>query len=183
MADHPLYRCNEVAALRALGRLRDSHPAAESITDQLEAAVYRMRVSEEVLVQHSRWCNTSGSWAAGFEPARSAARAMYGFIPDRLTDGGASTESSRCLLAGYVERLNRPPETNGSSSDARSPTAIEIASGVEFDRADVSITPHRPRPSSERTPGVAATFTCPSCFLIRPVSQFGPDGICVDCRS
>ena len=105
-ADLPLLRCDEQRASLALDLLRSSHPRASSVVDALERAVQDRRVSEDTFVQHSRWCNTEGSWAAGVNPAREAALAMYGFVPERLKGGDGSTDAEmRRLLAEYRKRL------------------------------------------------------------------------------
>jgi hypothetical protein len=70
--------------------LRESMDAAASMADELEAAVDEGEVEEAVLARHSKWCHTGGSWSAGMEPARAAARAMYGTIPERLLDADGS---------------------------------------------------------------------------------------------
>ncbi len=105
-SDLPLRRLDGEAALRAIDRLRAAHLRADAIADRLERAVQRREIPEDALVQHSRWCNTGGSWAAGVEPAHDAARAMYGFVPERLTSGdGGSDRDMRHLLAEYARRL------------------------------------------------------------------------------
>lgn len=102
----PLNGCNPERASRAIDRLRASHPAAESIALQLEEAVIAGFVSDATLIQHSRWCNTGGSWSAGLDPARDAAFAMYGFVPDRLIEGtGEITPDGRRRLAEHKTRL------------------------------------------------------------------------------
>jgi hypothetical protein len=102
----PMTKCKSERAVRAIERLRAFHPQAQSVAEGLAEAVAAAAVSEETLIQHSRWCNTGGSWSAGLDPARDAAYAMYGFVPDRLIEGtGEITENSRRLLAEYVVRL------------------------------------------------------------------------------
>jgi hypothetical protein len=106
-ADLPLRHCDEERAVRAIDGLRAAHPAAAAIADRLEEAARTRRISTDVLTQHSRWCNTGGSWIAGVEPARDAALAMYGFVPGRLIAGdGRSDPSMLQLLAEYRRRLN-----------------------------------------------------------------------------
>ena len=102
----PISKCNSERALRAIERLRAAHPQAESVADHLAEAVAVAAVSAETLIQHSRWCNTGGSWSAGLDPARDAAYAMYGFVPGRLIEGnGEITDESRRLLGESVVRL------------------------------------------------------------------------------
>jgi len=102
----PMTKCNSERALRAIERLRGAHPEADSVAEHLAEAVAAAAVSETTLIQHSRWCNTGGSWSAGLDPARDAAYAMYGFVPDRLIERtGEITDESRRLLAEYVVRL------------------------------------------------------------------------------
>jgi hypothetical protein len=107
-ADLPLNRCDESTALRAVDRLRAAHPGADSMADRLEQAIRNRRIPEEVLVQHSRWCNTSGSWVSGVSAARASALAMYGFVPDRLIGGdGRSDAEMQGRLAEYRQRLSQ----------------------------------------------------------------------------
>jgi hypothetical protein len=51
--------------------------------------------------------NTGGSRRAGVEPARDAAWAMYGFVPERLeAEDGSHGPDSDHLLADYQRRLS-----------------------------------------------------------------------------
>src|SRR5437870_12777209 len=95
--DMPLLRCDEPAALRAIDRLRDAHPRT-TIADELERAVRTGRISEDAFKRHSRWCNTRGSYSAGVDPARDAALAMYGFVPDRLQGEDGVSEAAMLEL-------------------------------------------------------------------------------------
>lgn len=56
------------------------------MADELIAAIEVGFITEDVVARHSKWCNTGGSWAAGMDAARTAARAMYGTVPERLKD-------------------------------------------------------------------------------------------------
>ena len=97
---------DEQRARRAVARLRASHPRARSMADRLEEAIQARRVSEAAFIEHSRWCNTAGSWSAGIDPARDAARALYGFVPKRLIGGDGHTDDHmRALLDEYRQRL------------------------------------------------------------------------------
>lgn len=102
----PLARCNEEKALAAIRDLRASHPAAVSIAEQLTTAIAARAAPEPVFQQHSRWCNTGGSWSAGIEPAQRAARAMYGLVPERLIGRDGTIDARmRGLLIEYRQRL------------------------------------------------------------------------------
>jgi hypothetical protein len=102
----PLRHCDRERALRAIDQLRDAHSTAPSIASSLEAAVRDRSVSDDVLIQHSRWCNTGGSYSNGVPPAREAALAMYGFVPDRLkAEDGALSPEMESLLSEYKRRL------------------------------------------------------------------------------
>lgn len=94
-----LPRCDERTALLALSRLRESLAGAVSIADELERAVLARLISVDLLARHTKWCWTGGSWAAGMDPACGAARAMYGFVPERLLD------SENRPATGYGEKL------------------------------------------------------------------------------
>ena len=87
------------AALRAINRLRDSLEKAGSVAAELEVAIAKGHIATDLLARHSKWCNTGGSWAAGVDPACAAARAMYGFVPERLLD----SEDQR--VEGYAAKL------------------------------------------------------------------------------
>lgn len=101
-------KCNSERALRAIDRLRAAHPGAESVAKHLAEAVAAAAVSEATLIQHSRWCNTGGSWSAGLEHAHDAALAMYGLVPGRLIEGtGEITDECRQLLTEFVDRLRK----------------------------------------------------------------------------
>ena len=105
--DSPLHHCDEPRALEAIDRLRAAHSGAGPMADRLKASVRNRSVSDDVLVEHSRWCNTAGPWASGVEPARDAAMAMYGFVPERLMTGeGVVEPDMRELLAQYREQLS-----------------------------------------------------------------------------
>src|SRR4051794_11251449 len=109
--DLPLQRVDVERALRALDRLRAAHPRADVMADRLERAVTVRAIAPDVFVQHSRWCNTAGSWAAGVEPAHDAAEAMYGFIPERLVAGdGRPDAEMRQRLEEYERRFREKPE-------------------------------------------------------------------------
>jgi hypothetical protein len=104
-AEIRLLRCDEVGALAAIARLRDTG-RADSIAARLERAVRRRSISEDVLVQHSRWCHTGGSWGAGVDAAREAAKAMYQFVPRRLVDEeGKPYEYTTATLEAYRRQL------------------------------------------------------------------------------
>jgi hypothetical protein len=105
--DIPLWQhCDDESAFRGIDRLRAAHPRADPIADALVEAVRRHRIPEEDFTQHSRWCNTGGSWIAGRDPARATTRAMYGFVPERLVseDGRTEVEMTR-RLEDYRLRL------------------------------------------------------------------------------
>jgi hypothetical protein len=104
--DLALPTADEPHALRALAQLHTAHRGAEPVVRALEGAVRKRSVPEDVFIQHSRWCNTGGSWIAGVNAAREAALAMYGFVPERLKTGdGATDPEMRDLLLEYRRRL------------------------------------------------------------------------------
>ncbi len=90
------------AAIRAL----EGFERAVTMARELRRAVDQRSITDEVLKRHSRWCNTGGAWLPGREPARLAAEAMYGFVPDRLVDGaGVDLPDAPRLLEEYHRRL------------------------------------------------------------------------------
>jgi hypothetical protein len=126
--DLPLPRCDDQLAFRALDRLRAAHPRASVVADALERAVLDRNVPEGVFVQHSRWCSTADgatprdSWSAGVDPARDAAFAIYGFVPDRLASGdGACSRHAwfrdRPRVRGHVRSDPHPTSPSGAARD------------------------------------------------------------------
>lgn len=106
MVDIELAHCEEPAALAAIARLRETMDAAVSMAEELEAAVEAGVISARVLARHTKWCDTATRYTAGMEPARQAARSMYGFVPARLLDeSNTPVAEYDDLLAGYRRRI------------------------------------------------------------------------------
>jgi hypothetical protein len=96
----------EAKALDAIGRLEGSHKSARVISRKLQKAVKQRRIAELDFAQHSRWCHSDSGYQNSVEPARDAARAMYGFVPDRLIEKDEKrVPNYRTLMATYRERL------------------------------------------------------------------------------
>lgn len=97
---------DEVTALRAISRLRESLTSAVTMADELEGALLARRISPDVLARHSKWCHTGGSFAAGMDPALDAARAIYGLVPERLLDSdGRPYPNYAALIAALKRRI------------------------------------------------------------------------------
>lgn len=102
----PLPSVREGVALEAIQRLEQNHGSAMIIARKLRDAVGERRIEEEVLAHHSRWCHSDGGFRESVKPARDAARAMYGFIPERLIETDESrTPDYDVLISKYRKQL------------------------------------------------------------------------------
>lgn len=108
MANRPIHLAppDAEAAQRAIDRLRASSSDSESVCDRLDEALCSGNLPEEILIRHSCWCDTEGRYSAGVDAAREAARALYGFVPERLLDTGRKRhERTGHLLTEYRQRI------------------------------------------------------------------------------
>ena len=100
-----LHEVRRQEALEAIARLEESHMLARAIAQKLRDVVAVQRIEEEVLAQHSRWCHSDGGFRESVGPAQEAARALYGFVPERLIETDESRVENYLRLIDYYKRL------------------------------------------------------------------------------